>query len=92
MSESTERYIVRDARDGRDESIEIEDPWQIVDTETNEVVEAQESRRWADLTAREWNQTVENDPTMTPRRYEAMGSLQRATNARRLAEKERVAP
>ena len=85
-SDRTDRYVVRD---GRSEAEEIEEPWEIVDTETNEVIEAFEWRRHAMHKAKEWNGAVERDPEMTARRYEAQRRLWRASAARKSAEVDR---
>jgi hypothetical protein len=83
---SSLRYHVRDGRTGETE--EMEEPWQVVDTETGNVVDQFFSRVDAGLSAREWSHAVETDPEMTPRRYKARRRLELAYYARRNAERQ----
>lgn len=84
FGEDAGRYVVRDS--GSESEERPNEPWEIVDTETNEVVEAFEWRRHAGYAAQEWNDAVQRDPEMTPRRYEAKRRLHIARNRRRHGE------
>ncbi len=77
------RYVFRDLRSNEYE--EMDEPFEIVDTETNEVVRAFYSWSQARAMERTWNDAVESDPTMTPRRLEAMRRLREASAAHRWA-------
>jgi methylphosphotriester-DNA--protein-cysteine methyltransferase len=78
------RYIARERRSS--ESEQVDELWEIVDTKTNEVVDAAGSAQWAVITEREWNEALESELAFTPRRYEAKRRLQEASSRRRYAE------
>jgi hypothetical protein len=55
---TTKRYVVRDVRNSQYEGIgrTKRDPWQVIDTTTNRILDEFSTKYLATMTARDWNQ------------------------------------